>query len=163
MHSLSQHTKKLLILGTLSGMRANAGVLLTNFLLRRQPGLYFSPSKLVKLLSSRNTTIALTASAIGETVMDKLPGTPDRIEPAGLAGRTIAGAICGATVNEAKGSNALAGACVAGAAAIASSFAFYYLRKAIGKKTGVPDLYVGAAEDILALAIGYSLYKNDQA
>ncbi|MFS2030933.1 hypothetical protein ACEN85_12600, partial [Curtobacterium sp. CT11-45] len=38
----------------------------------------------------------LVASAVGELIGDKLPGTPNRISPAGLAGRVASGALVGA-------------------------------------------------------------------
>jgi uncharacterized membrane protein len=162
MKLFNDHTKELLILGTLSGMRTNAGVLVTNLLLRQQPGLYFSPSRLVKFFYNKKTTVALTVSAATEVVIDKLPGTPDRIAAGGLTGRAFAGAISGATISKAAGKNAVEGAVISGLAAIASSFAFYYLRKNIGEKARVADPSVGVAEDLLALAIGVALLRNNK-
>jgi uncharacterized membrane protein len=103
------------------------------------------------LLGSPRTARVLTILALGELIFDKLPFAPKRIAPAGLSGRVLSGAMCGAAVvDEHQATGALLG--VAGA--LASSFAGYAIRKAAVRASGVPDALVALAEDGLAIGIG---------
>lgn len=103
------------------------------------------------LLGSPRIARVLTILALGELVFDKLPFAPKRIAPAGLSGRLLSGAMCGAAVvDEDQASGALLG--VAGA--LASSFAGYAMRKAAVRASGVPDALVAVAEDGLAIGLG---------
>ena len=52
--------------------------------------------------------------AAGEWVVDQLPSTPSRTEPAGFASRIISGAVCGAAVGTAGGT--MLGGTIAGIA-----------------------------------------------
>ena len=58
-----------------------------------------SPSQSLAFLKSKKTVSLVSALAVGELVADKLPFTPNRTEPAGLAVRVLtggfsAGALC---------------------------------------------------------------------
>ncbi len=160
MKTLNNTTKDIILLGVLSGMRANAGLLCTALLIRKQPGIYFSPFRLVRFFNNKKALAALSVSGAAETVIDKLPTTPDRIEPGGLSARIISGAVCGAAISSTVGKKPLPGIVIGGIAALASTFVFYHLRKNICKSFKIPDPFVGAAEDALAVAIGRSLYKK---
>ena len=157
---LNDTTKKVIVLGVLSGMRANAGLICTALLIRKQPGIYFSPSRLVKFFSDKKALAALSVSGAAETVIDKLPTTPDRIEHAGLSARVASGAICGAAISKTAGRKPVPGMVIGGVAALASTFAFFYLRKSLCKALNVSDPFIGAAEDALAVAFGRSLLKK---
>src|SRR5690242_20378670 len=50
-------------------------------------------------LGYRATPYVLTALAVAELVVDKLPGTPSRKAPAGVAARLSMGALCGAALS----------------------------------------------------------------
>lgn len=91
-------------------------------------------------------TAALTAAA-GEIVIDKLPMTPSRTSPPGLAGRLASGAACGGLTAGA------AGAAVGSAAAALAAFAGERTRAAIGRRSGWPDPLVAVAEDMLATGV----------
>jgi uncharacterized membrane protein len=103
------------------------------------------------LLARPRVARALTKSAVGELVFDKLPFTPNRIAPAGLSARLLSGALCGAAVAR---EDQAAGALLGVAGALAGSFGGYYLRKAIGRASGAPDALVGIAEDCVAIGLG---------
>ena len=103
------------------------------------------------LLGNPRTVRVLTLLALGELVFDKLPFAPKRIAPAGLSGRLLSGAMCGAAVVD---EDQAAGALLGMAGALASSFAGYAIRRSAGQASGVPDALVGLAEDGLAIGLG---------
>jgi uncharacterized membrane protein len=94
--------------------------------------------------------------AAGELVRDKIPGLPDRIEPAPLLARATSGAVSGAALSQAAGEPLAAGAVPGAAAAVLSAFGMYHLRRTLTHRFGLPDLPVALAEDAAALSIGRS-------
>jgi uncharacterized membrane protein len=84
---------------------------------------------------------AVLVAAAGELVADKLPSTPSRLEPAGLTGRLLSGAICGRLA--AGRSGAAGGAAAALLSAVAGNRA----------RTALPGPRAALAEDCLALAL----------
>jgi len=163
MKKINITTKNIIVLGILSGMRANAGLLCTSLLIRQQPGVYFNPERLIQFFKSDKTLIGLYVSGAGELVMDKLPFTPARIVGGGLAARIVTAAICGAAVSKAAGKAPVKGIILGGLSALASTFAFYYLRKDLSKASNIPDLYIGAAEDAIAVAMTVALLKSNKS
>ena len=97
--------------------------------------------------------------AVGEMVADKLPIIPDRISPVPLVGRAVSGAICGASLSIVKDKDSGIGALVGGVAAIVSAYGFYYLRRKLGEDTGIPDMLIGLAEDVIVVKGGQSILK----
>jgi uncharacterized membrane protein len=61
--------------------------------------------------------------------------------------------VCGATLAQVGHASATIGALAGAAAAILSAFGAYHARQWIDRATGIPDPYVGALEDVIALAI----------
>jgi uncharacterized membrane protein len=134
-----------LLLGVTAGLRtmtAPASLALA----QQQPG-----AERIWLLESPRAARLLTTLAIGELIFDKLPFAPKRIAPAGLSGRLLSGAMCGAAVAR---EDQAAGALLGMAGALASSFAGYFLRKRAGQASGVPDAVIGLFEDCAAVGIG---------
>lgn len=105
------------------------------------------------LLSRPAAPRLLTAASAAEHVADKLSFIPPRIDPAPLAGRIAAGALCGWVLARRAGENGVTGAVVGGVAAAAATFALYHLRRALTTDGGLPDLPVALAEDVAAVAI----------
>lgn len=161
MKKISNATMNPLVLGTVSGMRVGAGLLFTGLLVRQMPDSYFSPSGLVQFFRNKKVVKALLAAAVAEVVVDKLPSTPARISPSQLSARVITGAVCGATINSVTGKKTIDGAIAGSLMALASAFLFYYLRKSLGKTTGISDPYIGAAEDALAAVGGMALLQRN--
>ncbi len=102
-------------------------------------------------LGSPRVAQVLTIMALGEMVFDKLPFAPSRIAPAGLTGRLLSGAMCGAAVSR---RDQKAGALLGIAGALVGSFAGYFLRKAAVRASGLPDAMIALTEDALAVGIG---------
>lgn len=100
------------------------------------------------LLNSRWTGLLFGAAAAGEYVMDKQPGIPARIAPAGLAGRAVGGALSGAAA--AQPGKAWLAAGVGAAGAIAGAYVSYRVRMTLARALG-RDRPVAFAEDALAL------------
>jgi uncharacterized membrane protein len=140
--------------GVIAGMRATSAPVLLGRHFCKQPVKALERSTFGWICSPAAATV-LTIMAIGETVVDKLPSTPDRIAVPGLIGRGLSGALAGAVLNKASGGKMPAAPLVGLAAAIGSSFASFYLRKELAKK--LPDKIVALMEDAVAYAIGACL------
>lgn len=112
------------------------------------------------LLFPRNK--ALTFLAAGELYVDKIPGIGDRIETAGLVGRSISGAITGAIVSKRKKKNIWLGLLIGAAASYAGAYITYYARKKFKQVTGTPDPIAGLVEDVAMICIGSLLLDDDR-
>jgi uncharacterized membrane protein len=115
-------------------------------------------------LTSKWTGAVMIAAAIGEYIADKQPGIPDRIAPAGLAGRAIGGALSGAAA--ARPGRALLAAGVGAAGALAGAYISYRARGALARALG-RDKPVAFAEDALSLLgsaalAGYAALRENQ-
>jgi uncharacterized membrane protein len=99
-----------------------------------------------------NWNWALRATAVAEYVVDKLPNTPSRTQPAGLAVRAIAAGCSGASLDPHERP---AGAACAIAAAIAAAYLGAAYRQACAKRD-LPPLAAALAEDGLAIALAWS-------
>jgi uncharacterized membrane protein len=91
------------------------------------------------------------ALAAGELAGDKLKQAPDRIEPAGVAGRLLRGALAGAAC--APRGDRVIGAMLGAAAAVAASHLTFRLRAAAADRYG--QTASGLIED--GLAVGSAL------
>ncbi|SCZ68412.1 hypothetical protein [Thiohalomonas denitrificans] len=97
-------------------------------------------------------TSVLAGLAMLELLADKIPTAPDRVETGALAARAASGAWSAAQFAK-RGGGPLPGYAAVGAgAAVASAWGFYRLRRAAGR-LGIPDLWLGLAEDLLALVM----------
>lgn len=108
-------------------------------------------------LATPKAATAFQFLALGEIVGDKLPMTPNRIDPGPLFGRAASGALSGAAIFQAEGEQAGVGAAIGLAAAVVSAFAFYHLRHLAGEAKIVPDPVLGGIEDLLAYGVGWSV------
>ena len=108
-------------------------------------------------MQNDKVAIALKVFAVGELIGDKLPNTPNRIKPGGIAFRCLSGALAGASIYKASGNNAITGAIIGSVAAFGSTFGSYFLRKDIANRTKIFDPLVGAIEDALVIGAGGGL------
>lgn len=92
--------------------------------------------------------------AIGEALADKLPFSPDRISPPGLAGRMASGGLVGAALFSAAELHTAIGAGLGLLASAAISYPSYYLRVKTPERLGLPNWTVGLIEDVLAEGTG---------
>jgi uncharacterized membrane protein len=103
---------------------------------------------------SGNWNWLFRAAAAGEYIVDKLPNTPPRTMPFGLAARAVAAGLSGAAV--AGRDDRLLGAVCGIAAALPTAFLGAAYRQASAKRN-VPPLAAALAEDALAIALAWSV------
>ena len=132
---------------------------LTSSYFLSHPSLFLEASSL-KGLASPKAANTLRLMALGELAGDKLPMTPNRTAPLPLAGRAASGGLCGAAVFLAEGKPAGVGAAVGLAAAVASTFVTYTLRRSLVQATKIPDPAAAAAEDVLMLGLGRAIFAG---
>lgn len=95
----------------------------------------------------------LTAAALGETIGDKLPSTPDRTSPLPLVGRLVMGGLVGSVVATALRRDLLRGVALGALGAAAGTYGGFYLRKGLSKGIGINDIPVGISGDAVAVAL----------
>lgn len=137
-------------LGAVTGMRSLTGLAMVSRELSDRRRLPRHASRLEEWLAEDLVAIALSGLALGELVVDKVPGVPDRIRPSSLLGRGLIGSLLGA-IAAGRDDRAL-GAAVGGAAAVVASFAAWFARAQAARITMLPDPALALAEDALALA-----------
>ncbi|UYZ63443.1 DUF4126 family protein [Hymenobacter weizhouensis] len=159
---MSKHLWQTLGLGAIAGFRSmTAPALLSSNLLSTTPqALAGSP---LRLLQKPLVAHGLKLLAASEMAGDKLPQMPDRIAPAGLAGRAAMGALVGATLYKINRDQPVTGALLGGLAAVAATYGSYYLRQQATKSSGWPSAVVGGLEDALTMAMGLALAKGTNA
>ena len=143
-------------MGVIAGMRSMSAPAQVSGYFVRHPSDRLAASPL-RWLGLPATASVFKFLALGEVGADKLPFVPARIEPGPLGARGVSGALAGGAVCLAEGESVAVGAVVGALAAVASSFAFYHLRKSLGEKTPVPDPVLALAEDALVVGIGRSV------
>ena len=145
-------------IGALAGMRTSSAPVITSQILshHRSKRLQHSPLSFMQSKTVANTLMVLS---ISELVMDKLPSTPNRTRPASLVFRCLSGALAGASIYKATGSNVAVGAVLGAAAAFASTYASFTLRKSAVKNTRIMDPIIGAIEDALVIGAGIGMVQ----
>ena len=106
------------------------------------------------LIGSRWARAGIGLAAAGELVVDKLPVTPSRLRPGPLGGRLICGGLAGGLVARDAGRPWPVGATIGAIGAAAGASLGYHTRRTLGQRTGLPDPVWGAAEDVVAFALG---------
>jgi len=146
-------------LGVVAGMRSMAAPAAVSRHLAADDG-GGADGVLERLLGHPYAPWVLGLASLGEHVADKLPGTPNRTDPAPLGARIASGALCGALVARREDESAVAGALVGALAAAAATFAVYQLRHALTADAGLPDLPVALAEDVAAVALAEAALRQ---
>jgi hypothetical protein len=129
-------------LGAATGMRST--VALAALILRRSEGL---PA----VLRHPAARPAAAVADAGELVADKLPTTPSRLEPPGLAGRVVSASLAAAVLARSGHRRPIPAMAVASAAALAAAKVCHDARAALARH--LPDPVVGVAEDALAIGL----------
>jgi len=130
------------LLGAASGSRSQLGV--ATVVVRSDPslpGIFRQPW----------TRRLLVAAAAGELVVDKLPRTPSRLEPAGIAGRLVLGASAAGLYARTRRAPWLPAAAIGAASAIVSAKIGHDVRAQLAQH--VPDPAVAVVEDALAFGL----------
>jgi uncharacterized membrane protein len=95
--------------------------------------------------------VVFSLGAIAELIADKLPTTPARTAPLGLAARMVMGGLAGACIASAGGQGMVAGAMVAIAGALAGTFGGYQARMRLTKALQPLGFGVALLEDFVAI------------
>jgi uncharacterized membrane protein len=148
-------------IGALAGLRSAAAPAIASHILSEHHSQRLENTPL-NFMQSDTTTTVLKILAAGELIMDKMPFTPNRIKPAGVAFRCLSGALAGASISKATGGKIGAGILFGATAALASTYLGFLLRKATVKATGIIDPVIGALEDALVLGAGARLIRIDE-
>ena len=130
------------LLGAASGSRGQLGV--ATVVARSDPslpGIFRQPW----------TRRLLVAAAAGELVVDKLPTTPSRLEPAGIAGRLAMGALAGGLFAQTRRAPWPPAAAIAAASAIVSAKIGHDVRARLAQRA--PDPAIAVLEDALAFGL----------
>lgn len=117
------------------------------------------PGRRWTFLKSKRTAAIVSALAVAELAVDKLPKAPNRIVPASLTARAVSGGFCGAAVSASRRGLLLPGAALGALAAVGSSFAGYALRKRLDERLALSDKVIAFAEDALACGSGVLLLR----
>jgi uncharacterized membrane protein len=130
------------LLGAASGLRSQMGMAV--IAVRSDPSL-------PPILRQPWTGRVLVAAAAGELIADKLPNTPSRLEPAGIAGRLVLGALAASLYAQTRRAPWPPAAAIGAASAIAAAKIGHDLRAQLA--TRVPDTAVAVVEDTVALGL----------
>jgi hypothetical protein len=130
------------VLGAATGLRGT--VALAALIVRRGNGL---PAVLRHPAARRIAAIADGA----ELVIDKLPMTPSRLDPLGLAGRLISASLAAAVLARSEHRGPIPAVLTASATALAAAKIGHDARAAFARR--LPDPVVAVAEDALAIGL----------
>jgi uncharacterized membrane protein len=119
-----------------------------------------APAIITRAIRRKTAANIFAVLAAGELIADKLPKIPSRIKPGPLTARIISGALSAAALYSANNRPARYGALLGGAGALAGSFGGFGARRLIVQSLHVPDPVIAVAEDVLAVAGGYSLARQ---
>lgn len=139
-------------LGVVSGMRSFLAIAVVSVTLWRRPEVV-PPVSPALWLARAPVAIVLALGALGELVADKLPWIGNRIALGPLAARLVTGALSGAAAAQVGHVAGWKGGVIGALGAAVGAFGFFHLRRWTGRVTRIRDAYVGAAEDVVALAI----------
>ncbi|MCW3106262.1 MAG: hypothetical protein JWQ09_768 [Segetibacter sp.] len=156
--SFDKTTKQALVLGLISGLRATIAPSIAAHYLSKQPNSTLAKSKLGFIQSPITAVITKVLSA-AEFTGDKLPNTPNRIIAGQVLARVASGALAGAIISTANKDNVAKGVFIGGVAAVASTYASYYLRKNISKSSYLKEPWTGAVEEVIAIGSGVLLMR----
>jgi len=131
-------------LGAASGARSTAGMAALAFTSRPD-----DDGRIASKLGSRAGRLGAAVAAGGELVADKLPATPARTGPPGLAARVVLGALAAAGVAGRKGDGPGPPALVAVGTVLAAAFLGERLRGVVAGRLG-SDLPGAFVEDVVA-------------
>jgi uncharacterized membrane protein len=146
-------------IGVIAGMRSMlAPALLSRKLVRTIPTK--QPTKPIHYLAMPSVSTGLAVAAGGELIGDKVPGAPNRTEPAVFGSRIAVGAVCGAAISEVEGGEVPIGAILGGLGAAVGTLFFFRMRTFLDHDLGIPDVVGALTEDALAIGAGWSIVNS---
>ncbi len=141
-----------LVLGIVAGMRSMLAPAVLAITLARRPE-YVPATVPTHWFTMHSVALVLGLAALGELIGDKLPKTPNRTALGPFVARLASGAITGAVLVQLDGINPWIGAACGACGAIIGTFGGFHARRLAGRITGIRDPFIGAMEDVIALAL----------
>ena len=135
-------------IGTIAGLRSMTAPAVVSLAANRE--WIHKPTNGLALLANSKTAFVLSALAMGELVIDKLPTTPNRTEPFALTARVVSGGLSAVALTESK-NVAVVAALLGGLSAVAGAFIGFQLRKRAGRNFNLPDAVIALTEDAIAV------------
>ncbi len=116
-------------------------------------------------LSASTFAFMGTAAAVGifsilaaaEYVVDLLPRTPNRTEPASLLVRVVTGGLAGACVCVPEGGFVMLGGMLGAVSGVIGAYAGFEARTRLVKKLNVPAAAIAIGEDLVAIGLAYAI------
>ena len=130
------------LLGAASGLRGQLG--LAAVVVRSDPSL-------PPLFRRPWTRRLLVAAAAGELVVDKLPTTPSRLEPPGLAGRLVMGGLAAGLFAQTRQAAWLPASAIGATCAIVAAKIGHDVRARLARHA--PDPAIAVLEDAMAFGL----------
>lgn len=144
------HYAQIAALGVIAGARSMlVPAVLSDHFSRHQPE--YALTGPLQFVTSPVVSTLFKFFAVGELIVDKIPGIPARTEGPGVLGRVGAGVLAGLALSSAHNKSRVVGAVVGGLAALISTYATYNLRLFLTKTLPLPDFAVAFAEDALVI------------
>jgi uncharacterized membrane protein len=137
-----RYLERAALAGIATGMRSTSAV--AALIVTEAPGL-------PELVRGPVTEAVAELGVISELILDKLPSTPSRLEPPGLAGRAAFASVAGLVIARGAKRAAFPAVFVASVAALVSARVFHDIRQAAA--THLPPSHVAMVEDALALRL----------
>ena len=131
-----------MLLGAASGLRGQIGVAAV---------VARSDRSLPSMFRQPWTRRLLVAASAGELVIDKLPATPSRLAPPGMAGRLATGALAAGLVAQIRQAPRLPAAAIGASSAAVAAKLGHDVRAQLARHA--PDPAVAVVEDALALGL----------
>ena len=145
-----------LLLGIVAGMRTMMAPAVLAIALFRRPELAPATAP-AQWFFLRPVALLLGFAALGEIVGDKLPWVPNRTAAGPLVGRLASGAVTGAVLVQLGHIDPWVGAAYGAIGALIGAFGGFHARRFAGRVTGIKDPFVGALEDVIAIALAVSV------
>jgi uncharacterized membrane protein len=137
-----RYLERAALAGIATGMRSTSAV--AALIATEAPGL---PTLVTGPVATAIAGLGVTS----ELILDKLPSTPSRLEPSGLAGRAVLASIAGIVIARGTKHAVFPAVFVASVAALLSARVFHDVRQAAA--THLSPSHVATVEDALALSL----------
>lgn len=111
----------------------------------------------LQFMGSRVAVAIFSLLAVGEYIVDKLPGTPSRTKLRSLIVRIVTGGLAGACLSVSAARSVLLGAVLGGIGAVIGTYGGYEIRRRLVSGLQVKDAIVAIPEDLVAILLAYLL------
>ncbi|HSB09955.1 MAG TPA: DUF4126 family protein [Blastocatellia bacterium] len=109
---------------------------------------------------STGSVFIISALALVEMVVDKLPKTPRRTALPGLIARLVLGGLSGSALCAAGNQSVAIGAVLGGLGGLVGAYVGYQARSRLVKALNVPDVVIALIEDAVAIGGGFLIVSR---